>query len=179
MKIVMITGSPHKSGTTAVLTEEFSKGAKSKGHEIIRFDAAFEELNPCCACDQCVKSGGVCIYQDAMTRIRPAIMEADMIVLVTPMYYFGMSAQLKIVIDRFYAFNDALIQNRKKAVLLAACGDEEDWVTGAIIQHYKTICHYLKWENMGIVMAEGVYRPEDLEKTVYPKAAKELGKAII
>lgn len=179
MKIAMVTGSPHKSGTTAVLAEEFSKGAEGNGHKIVRFDAAFEELHPCRACDQCIKSGGECIYQDAMTRIRPAIMEADVVVLVTPMYYFGMSAQLKMVIDRFYAFNDALLQERKKAVLLAACGDEEDWVTGAIIQHYKTICRYLNWESTGIVMAEGVYRPEDLVKTMYPKAAKELGKSII
>ena len=46
MKILVITGSAHKKGTTAVLTEQFIKGAEEAGHEVFRFDAAFHDVHP-------------------------------------------------------------------------------------------------------------------------------------
>lgn len=53
MKIVMITGSAHKTGTTAVMAEEFMKGATEAGHEVYRFDSAFKNVHPCIACEHC------------------------------------------------------------------------------------------------------------------------------
>ena len=53
MKVLVITGSPHKNGTTAALAEQFIAGAKAAGHEVTRFDAAFKQVHPCIAC-RCV-----------------------------------------------------------------------------------------------------------------------------
>ena len=53
MKIVVITGSPHKNGTSALLAAEFIKGAAEAGNEIYRFDAAFSQVHPCIGCDHC------------------------------------------------------------------------------------------------------------------------------
>ena len=47
MKVLVITGSPHKNGTTAALAEQFIAGAKAAGHEVTRFDAAFKQVHPC------------------------------------------------------------------------------------------------------------------------------------
>ena len=47
MKIVVVTGSPHKAGTSALLADKFIEGAKSKGHDVFRFNAAFEDIHPC------------------------------------------------------------------------------------------------------------------------------------
>lgn len=178
MNIVMITGSPHKNGTSALLAEQFTQGARSAGHTIIRFDAAFVDLHPCRACDYCVTNNGVCVQKDAMETMRSAILSADLIALVTPTYYFGMSAQLKMVIDRFYAFNDALLEHPKKSILLATCGDTEEWVPAALEAHYQTICHYLGWKNVGTVFARGVYRLADIENTKWPQQARALGAAL-
>lgn len=178
MKITMITGSPHKNGTTNLLAKRFMEGAQEAGHTVVRIDAAHEDLHPCLACDYCVRTGTVCVQKDAMESIRNEILNADLIALVSPMYYFGMSAQIKTVIDRFYAFNAELLANPKKSVFLAVCGDDEDWIDDAMLSHYKTICRYLGWEDVGTIMARGYYQLEDIQKSDYPRKAYELGKSL-
>ena len=53
MKILVVTGSPHKAGTSTLLAEQFIKGAAEAGHEVCRFDAAFKNVHPCIACERC------------------------------------------------------------------------------------------------------------------------------
>lgn len=179
MKIVMITGSPHKKGTSALLASEFTKGAISIGHQIVRFDAAFERINPCLACDMCQENKGICIWDDTASKIGEAILESDLVVIVTPLYYFGMSAQIKSVFDRFYAINDKLLSSPKKSILLATGGDDFDWAMDALEVHYKSICRYLNWEIIDILLAKGVYQRGDIEKTDYPQRAREIGKSLV
>ena len=99
-------------------------------------------------------------------------------VRLLPVYYFGMSAQIKAAIDRFYAFNDRLLEMKKKAVLLSACGDEEDWVTEALDKHFEVLCRYLNWEPVAALFAKGVYERADIEKSDYPEKAEKLGESI-
>ena len=95
MKVLIITGSAHKNGTTAYLTEQFIKGAEETGHEIYRFDAAFKDIHPCIACEKCHDGTLGCVFKDDMQELNPHLIEADTIVLVSPIYYYGFSAQLK------------------------------------------------------------------------------------
>jgi len=53
MKIVVLTGSPHKDGTSAFMAENFMKGTVEAGHEVFRFDTAFKKIHPCIGCDNC------------------------------------------------------------------------------------------------------------------------------
>lgn len=101
MHIVVITGSPHRNGTTAALADAFIEGAREAGHDIFRFDAAKEKIAPCLACEHC-RTKGRCIHDDGMQELLPVLEQAEMVVFVTPLYYFGMSAQLKSVVDRFF-----------------------------------------------------------------------------
>lgn len=179
MKIVVITGSPHNEGTSFLLTERFISGAKINGNEIIRFDVGSGSVHPCTGCDYCLSNDGKCVFRDPMDQIIPAILQADLIVLSTPLYYFGMPAQIKAVIDRLYAFNDQIIAHPAKALLLATCGDNDDWVLDALLLHYKTLCRYLKWDSVGYLVAPGVYTRSDLAKTTYPDEALRLGKTIV
>ena len=117
MKIVVLTGSPRHNGNSAILAEQFIKGAQEKGHEVFRFDCAFKHVEPCRACNRCGMNG-VCIYNDDFVKLRPHLISADMVVFATPMYYFGVSTQLKRVIDRFYAVNGLIKGVPKKAAFL-------------------------------------------------------------
>ena len=92
MKILVITGSAHKQGTTAYLAEKFVQGATEAGHEIYRFDAAFKNVHPCIACDKCHRTG-VCTFQDDMNELNPRLIEADAVVFVSPIYYSNITAQ--------------------------------------------------------------------------------------
>ncbi len=178
MNILMLTGSPHRRGTSSLLADGFAAGAREAGHAVERFDAAFEDVEPCRACEYCRSHDGRCVYNDAMTNLRPLLLSADIVVLVTPLYYFGMSAQLKRVIDRFFAFNDKLRAAPKRAALLATCGDADEWVTEALEAHYNSVCRYLGWESAGRILARGVYTRDDIERTGYPEQACLLGKSL-
>lgn len=176
MKILVITGSPHKKGTSALLADEFIKGAQEKGHNVFRFDAAFEELHPCAACENCKTGEKRCIYKDGMEKLNQKLFEADVVVFVTPLYYFGFSSQIKMVIDRFHASNHKIINTNKKAILLATSAAANDWTMDGLVTNYKNIVRFLGWRDVGMLLATGCPVREVIEKTEFPKKAYELGK---
>lgn len=65
MKIVVLTGSPHKNGTSALLADRWIQGAREAGHEVFRFDAAFETVHPCIGCDACGCGTHPCVFRTA------------------------------------------------------------------------------------------------------------------
>jgi len=173
MKITVITGSPHKAGTSALLADKLIEGAEKSGHSVFRFNAAFEEVHPCIGCDRCGMNGP-CVYQDSMNKLNPELLAADLVVFVTPLYYWGMSAQLKTVIDRFYA-NNSRLHGNKKAILMATAYDSKDWTMTALTEHYKTLVRYLNWEDAGMVLAVGCGGRSDIERSEFPNQAYQLG----
>ncbi len=175
MKITIITGSARKRGTSALLAENFIEGATEAGHEVFRFDAAFKDVHGCLGCDTCRKTTNGCVFKDAMTELNPHLLEADAIVFVSPIYYFNVSAQLKAVIDRFYAHN-AKLQKGKKAALLFTMADDTAVVAEGASAFFKHLCDYMEWENKGILAAPACWQREDIEKTDFPQRAYELGK---
>ncbi len=175
MKTLVITGSPHKNGTTALLANEFIAGAEEAGGQVVRFDAAFKNVHPCIACEKCHSGNGGCVFKDDMERLNPELLEADAVVFISPIYYYGMSAQIKSVIDRFYA-NDAALHSAKKCALLLAFADETDESAEGAIASYKGMTNFLGWRSVGIVAAKGCTVPDYIKNTSYLKQARELGK---
>lgn len=173
MKIAVITGSPHREGTSALLADKFIEGAKTVGHDVFRFNAAFEDVHPCIGCDRCGMNGP-CIYKDSMEKLNPELLAADLVAFVTPLYYYGMSAQIKTVIDRFYA-NNSRLHVSKKAILMATAYNSSDWTFNALTEHYKTLVRYMGWEDAGMVMAYGCGSRSAIERTDFPNQAYKLG----
>ena len=177
MKILMITGSPHKNGASAVLAEQFSKGAREAGHEVCRFDAADKDVHPCIACGKCRHSDTGCVFKDDMEELNPLLFSADAIVFVSPIYYYTLSAQIKTVIDRFYA-NDAALHHDKKAVLITTMADDTmESAEGANVA-FKGMAGFLDWEIAGLINAASSEDVEALERTDYPQQAYRLGKSL-
>lgn len=176
MKILVITGSPRKNGNSNTLADNFIKGAQEAGHNVVRFDSAFKDVHPCVACNKCGMNGQ-CVFKDDFEFVKANIVDADAVVFATPMYYFGISAQIKGVIDRFYAINGQ-IHVPKKAVLLMTYADTSAKEAQPIINHYESLLNYLGWSDAGKVIASGVWTAGDVNNTQYPKQAYELGKNI-
>ena len=174
MKILVITGSPRKNGNSNTLADNFIKGAQDAGHNVVRFDSAFKNVHPCIACNKCGMSGQ-CVFKDDFEFVKANIVDADAVVFATPMYYFGISAQIKAVIDRFYAINGQ-IHVSKKAVLLMTYADTSEKKAQPIISHYEALLSYLGWSDSGKIIAPGVWTEGDIKNTQYPQKAYELGK---
>ena len=177
MKIVVLTGSPRKRGNSAYLAAQFIKGAEEAGHSIYRFDAASSKVNGCTGCNRCGMDGD-CIFNDDFNKVRPYIIDADMIVFATPMYYFGVSTQLKAVIDRFYAINGKIKGAKKKTAYIMTYANTIPKEAEPMLSHYQTLCDYLGWYNVGTVVAPGVWTAESVINTKYPNQAYQLGKSL-
>lgn len=176
MKITVITGSPHKAGTSALLADKFIAGAEKNGHKVFRFNAAFKNIHACTGCNACGMNGP-CVFKDDIEReLMPELLDSDMIVLVTPLYYYDMSAQLKTVIDRFYSRTYDI--NGKQSVLLAAGGSDTPLTMRSIAKHYETLAGYMHWQDRGRVLAPGGPTREAVAKTEYPQKAFELGMSL-
>lgn len=178
MKILVLKGSPHKAGSSNLLADEFIRGAMETGHQVDIFDAAHAKLHPCMGCDACGMSGPCCQKDDGIV-MREKLLGADMVVLVTPLYYFGMSAQLKMAVDRFYSFNGKLMAKRLRAAFIVAAWNEDDWTMDAAVSHYRTLCRYLGFRDEGMVLGVGCGTVSMTRGTVFPKQAYEFGKRIM
>lgn len=176
MDIFVLTGSPRKDGNSNYLAEEFIRGAREAGHKLSRFDAGQAKVHPCIACNSCGMDGP-CVFKDDFETVRQKIIPADMVVFATPMYYFGLSAQLKAVIDRFYAINGK-IHVPKKAALLMTYANTAPSQSKPIASHYDTLLDYLGWSDAGRVIAPGVWTAGSIKSTPYPQMAYELGRKI-
>ncbi|MBP3326407.1 MAG: flavodoxin family protein [Coprococcus sp.] len=175
MKVLVITGSPHKNGTTAILAEKFINGATEAGHEVSCFNAAFKNVHPCIACEKCHNTDTGCAFKDDMEELNPKLLEADAIIFISPIYYYAMNAQIKTVIDRFYA-NDAALHKNKKAALIVTMADDTTESADGAIASFKGMTNFLEWDIAGIITGVACGDVDALNKTDYPEQAYALGK---
>lgn len=103
MKVIAFLGSPREKGNTELLLNEALKGIGEAEHEIRIFRLNLMNIRPCQNCGGCEETG-VCVIKDDMCDIFDAIREADRIILASPIFFFGLSAQAKIMVDRCQAF---------------------------------------------------------------------------
>ena len=178
MKITVITGSARKNGTSNYMADEFIRGAEESGHEIFRFDSARADVKHCLGCNACGMGTKPCIHKDDFIELKEHLLNSDVVVFVTPMYYFGMSSTLKKVIDRFYSIDPQLKAKQNKGVLISVQHAPAEAVKEPINAHYQAILSWLNMENIGIINAIGIESVEHLKQTKYSKQAYELGKNI-
>jgi len=103
MKVVVFHGSPRIEGNTEILLNEAIRGIREEEHDIKVFKLNFMNIKPCQDCGGCEKNG-TCIINDDMNEIYDAIREADRIILASLIFFFGLSAQSKAMIDRCQSF---------------------------------------------------------------------------
>lgn len=121
---------------------------------------------------------GPCVIKDDFSELRPQLVAADMVVFATPMYYFGMPAQMKRVIDRFYAINGQIKDHYKKAAYLMTYADTARKEAEPMLVHYHMLMEYLGWESVGEVVAPGVWTAGSTRNTGYGEKAYQLGKSL-
>jgi multimeric flavodoxin WrbA len=177
MKVLVLQASPNLKGSTAILVDEFCRGAKEAGHTVERVDVRKLKISPCTGCVACGYEGP-CVQHDDMDDLRARILSADMLVLATPLYYYGMTAQLKTVIDRFCSANSSITGKRMRSALLTVAWNADDWTFEALVAHYRTLVRYLHWRDQGMILGYGCGSPSMTRASEYPREAYELGLRI-
>ena len=177
MKIIVLEGSPNVHGSSNYLADQFIKGAAEAGHSCAVIDAARADIHPCTGCVRCGYNGP-CVQHDGMEEVKREILGADMLTFVTPLYYYGMSAQLKTLIDRFCAFNSSIQGKHFKSALITAAWNAEDWTFEALAAHYHTLVRYLNLRDQGMILGYGCGTRGMTERSRYGKEAFELGRSL-
>ena len=176
MKVLVLAGSPHKNGTSNTLVNEFIKGAKDSGKEVEVIDLAKANLHPCLGCDYCGMDGDCCQKDDG-NMILNKILEADSILFASPVYYYNVSAQLKTIIDRFYAKTGRITNKRLKACVIMTAWNNNDWTYLAIDKYFDILMDYMQFEDRGRIYGKGCGTVNMIPKHYYEEAY-ELGKNI-
>lgn len=102
MKVLGIFGSPRRGGNTEILLEEILKGAEKEGAEAGRISLTDYAITPCKECHGCDQTGQ-CVILDDMQKIYPKLLESDIIILASPIFFYGVTAWAKALIDRSQA----------------------------------------------------------------------------
>ena len=177
MKITVLFASPNKNGSTSILVDNFKRGAEENGHTVEVLDVCKMNIHPCIGCVHCGYEGP-CVQKDDNDIIRNTLLDSDMVVFATPLYYYGMSAQLKTAVDRFCAYNSSLNSRHLKSALLTVAWNADDWTFDALEAHYKTLVRYIKLKDMGMVLGRGCGSPSMTKRSQYPEKAYLLGKSV-
>ena len=171
MKIIGINARPRRKANTQTLVETVLAGAGDKGAETRMVNLSQLNINGCLGCEGCKKQLGKCVQKDDMTQLLQDMATYDAIVLGTPVYWFHVSAQFKILVDRLYSFfgmetdpdtgktkTKSAFPPGKKIVLITSRGDEEP--APMYSQFYK---YMNEWLN---IMREGQRRVGEIERGV-------------
>lgn len=174
-KILAILASARKNGNTSALLDVCLNGAEEAGAEAERICIGAQQIAGCLGCEFCHKNHALCIQKDAMQPLYEKIQEADAIVLASPVYYGGFTAQLKAFIDRLYCLTE---KKAKKCALLLTAGGGAGKNCDSAISSYEIAAHYLNWTDMGYALADNVDSPQDVQRNSACKKARELGVAL-
>lgn len=151
MVIKILNGSPRKENTAA-MAEAFAEGAREVGHDVEILHVGQMKIAGCLGCEYChTKGEGKCVQQDDMSQVIAAYKDADMVVYASPIYYFGMTAQIMAAMQRVYCIGKP--PKAKKAALLLSSGSPG--TTGGAVTTYKDMISYIGMEDAGICMLAG------------------------
>jgi multimeric flavodoxin WrbA len=155
-KMIVLLGSPRKKGNSATLAQQVISGAETGGAEVESFFLHGMDIRPCNACDACLKTAEpACVVEDDMQILYPKLQQADVIVIASPIYWFTVSAQTKLVMDRCYAFEGPgrnLLADKRFAYVLTY-GDSDPFNSGAVnaLRTFQDGMRYIGAEIAGMV----------------------------
>lgn len=155
-KVLILSGSPRKGGNSDLLCDEFMRGAAETGNEVEKMRVAAKKVAPCSGCYYCTKNNGKCVHKDDMAEILQKMIDADVLVLASPVYFYSINAQLKAVIDRTVA--RWLEVKNKEFYYIATMADESVSSADTTIACFRGYADCVEGAvEKGIIIGNGVY----------------------
>ena len=177
-KVLILSGSPRKGGNSDILCDEFAKGALENGNQVEKIRVTEKKIAPCTGCYFCRNHGGRCALNDDMGDILQKIIDCDVLVLSSPVYFYSMCAQLKAVIDRTVA-RWTEIANKDLYYIMTAAEEDEDTMDGTLAcMHGFAMC-IDGYDEKGILYGKGVAeKGEVVNRPELMQIAYEMGLSV-
>lgn len=187
-KVVILKGSPRENGNSAILADQVAAGAREAGAQVEGFYLHGMDIAPCDACESCQGVADLdCIIDDDMQVLYPKLRDADAVVYASPVYWFTISAQLKLLMDRCYGFGgdtdepeDHALAGKRIGVVLTYAGDDP-FDSGAVnaIRTFQDMFSYIPAEIVGIVYGRASDAGEIESNEGVMQRAYDLGKELV
>ncbi len=175
-KVLILSGSPRKGGNSDLLCDEFMRGAIEAGHEVEKIRVQEKKVACCVACYAC-KDTGVCAIKDDMADIMQKMIDCDVMVLASPVYFYSIDAQLKAVIDRSVCRWTEV--KDKEFYYIATCADTEKESVETTLACFKGYADCVEGAvEKGVIYGTGVYNAGEIKDTETMKEAYLMGKNI-
>lgn len=177
-KVLVISSSPRRNGNSDLLCDQFMKGAIEAGHRAEKIFLADKTIHYCTGCGACANATRPCVQKDDVAEILEKMVEADVIVLATPVYFYTMCAQLKTLIDRSCPRYTA-ISNKEFYFILTAADTNRAAMNRTLesLRGFTEDCLENSREK-GIVFGLGVMDRGEVKETPAYREAFEMGKRI-
>ena len=161
--ILIVSSSPRRGGNSDLLCDEFMKGAREAGHRVEKIRLTEKRINYCTGCCTCVGKQGACVQQDDMNEILVKVLDADVLVLATPVYFHAMNGQMKTFIDRVCPIY-SMIRDKDVYFIIAAAGGKAVVESTADSLRTFTECLHATRER-GVISVTGVWDVGGVKRT--------------
>lgn len=182
-KVLVILGSPRKKGNSAILAERIARGATSAGAKVETVFLHGLDIKPCTGCYKCQKPGARgCVIKDDMQTIYKSMKDADAWVIASPVYWFNMSAQIKLWMDRCLAFTTYAkdsFSGRRIAIAMSYGGDDP-FDSGCVnaLRTFQDAYSYVGSKIVGMVYGSAMESGAIRSNEALMAAAEKLGKKL-
>ena len=174
---MILSGSPRTGGNSDILCDEFAQGAQEAGNEVEKIRVASNNIHPCSACYYCRDHGGACVYKDDMAAILQKMIDADVLVLASPVYFYSIDAQLKAMIDRTVA--RWLEVKNKEFYYIVTMADEPRQSADTTLACFRGYAECVEGAvEKGVIIGSGVYEPGNVKNTPAMEQAYKMGKNV-
>jgi len=183
-RVLILAASPRKNGNSTLLALKAAEGVKAEGGEADVVEIGHLKIAPCNACDSCItKPEAGCVIKDDMQLLYRKIRAAQGIIFATPIYWFNMSAQMKLVIDRAYAIQDKqyFAFTGKDVGVILTYGDVDVFASGGVnaLRSFQDICSFVKANLVGTVYGTANKAGEVQTNRELLQKAYDLGKKLV
>lgn len=177
MKILALIGSPRRGSNTDTLVEHILRGSETKGHTSEKLYLYDYSISPCIDCRNCKKGNHICAINDGMREIYPKLEAADLIIFATPLYWYGPTGKMKLLIDRLRPFIANAKLNGKKAVV-ATASEEGSGACGPLLEMFRISFNYLRMEFVGKIFVKAYEKGEIAEDEKELERAYKFGSLL-
>lgn len=175
-KVLILSGSPRKGGNSDLLCDEFMRGAKEAGHQVEKIRVQEKKVACCIACYAC-RNTGVCAIKDDMAEIMQKMIDCDVMVLSSPVYFYSVDAQLKAVIDRSVC-RWTEVKNKEMYYIMTAA-DEEKTSMETTLACFRGYADCVEGAvEKGVIYGTGVYEAGEVKEKAVMQEAYQMGKNV-
>lgn len=176
-KVLILSGSPRKDGNSDLLCDAFMRGAIESGNTVEKIRVANKKIAPCSGCYYCSSHNGECAHKDDMAEILQKMIDADILVLASPVYFYSIDAQLKAVIDRTVA--RWLEVKNKEFYYIVTMADEAISSADTTLACFRGYADCVEGAvEKGVVIGNGVYEAGEIKNSVALEQAYTMGKNV-